>query len=165
MHRDFSTADLFDSDPAGVSLVELDLRGFGGRPRFSGRCVTLRLPAAHHGPLREILSRPGEGRVLVADAGGDRRNALLGDRIATLAVGNGWAGIVINGVVRDTRALAGLDIGLRALGTTARRSADPEPEARGNETFALGGALIGPDCWIYADEDAVLVSRRDLLGG
>ena len=39
------------------------------------------------------------------------------------AVANGWAGVVINGAVRDVVALRDLDLGTKALGSNPRKSA------------------------------------------
>ena len=93
--------------------------------------------------LKERLSQPGEGRVLVVDGGGSYRCALLGDNIGGLAVGNGWAGIVVNGCVRDVAALAELPIGIKALGT------NPRPSAKGGDgevdvPVTFGGAEFRP---------------------
>ena len=63
-----------------------------------------------------------EGAVLVVDGGGSLRSALVGDIIAGIAVERGWAGLVINGAVRDSVALDELEIGIKALGTNPRKS-------------------------------------------
>ncbi|GAB3135234.1 hypothetical protein GCM10027161_14260 [Microbispora hainanensis] len=99
--------------------------------------------------------------MLVADGGGSLRTALLGDMIAASAAENGWAGVVINGAVRDTAALAGLDLGIKALGTNPRKSAKTGlgevdvPVSFGDVTFA-------PGAWLYSDEDGILVSDHRL---
>jgi hypothetical protein len=59
-----------------------------------------------------------DGAVLVVDGGGSLHAALVGDVIAGIAVDRGWAGLVINGAVRDSVALNGLEIGIKALGTS-----------------------------------------------
>lgn len=43
---------------------------------------------------------------------------MLGDNMAARAAENGWAGIVVNGAVRDVEALRELPIGLKAMGPT-----------------------------------------------
>src|SRR5690242_12339825 len=72
--------------------------------------------------LKSVLSEPGDGRVLVIDGGGSLHTALVGDVIAGLGQSNGWAGIIVNGAVRDTPALRTIDIGIKALGTNPRKS-------------------------------------------
>ena len=60
--------------------------------------------------------------MLVVDGGGSLHSALVGDMLAGAAVQNGWAGLVIHGAVRDSAALAGLGLGVKALGTNPRKS-------------------------------------------
>jgi Aldolase/RraA len=48
------------------------------------------------------------------------RCALLGDNLAQLlAVKNSWAGIVINGCIRDCKEIRKMPVGVKALGTPA----------------------------------------------
>jgi regulator of ribonuclease activity A len=111
--------------------------------------------------VKEVLSTPGEGAVLVIDGGASLARALVGDVIAGLGVANGWSGIVIHGAVRDTVALATLDVGLKALGSNPMKSG----KARVGEIdvpVAFGGATFTPGAWLYADEDGILVSAERL---
>lgn len=106
--------------------------------------------------LRGQVSEPGGGRVLVVGGGGSFACALLGDNIAEIAVRNGWAGIVVNGCVRDVVALAELPIGIKALGTNPR----PSGKAGGGETgvpVTFGGAEFAPGSILHADDDGVIV--------
>ena len=112
--------------------------------------------------MRAAVSEPGGGRVLVIDGGGSRRCALVGDKLAGLAASRGWAGLVVNGCVRDAAEIGGIDLGVRALGTTPVRSAKHGAGKR-DVPVRLGGALIRPGDHLYADEDGVLVAPRDLL--
>lgn len=51
--------------------------------------------------MRKTLNEDGAGRVLVVDNRGSMTNAMVGDRLAEHAYKQGWAGIVVNGCVRD----------------------------------------------------------------
>jgi regulator of ribonuclease activity A len=149
-----TTSDLFDDNP-GAASCETQFRQFGGRRSFSGPIATVR---CHEDNvlLRAQVSAPGEGRVLVVDGGASFGCALLGNTIAELAVSNGWAGIVVNGCVRDVVALAELPIGIKALGTNPR----PSGKAGGGETgvpVTFGGAEFAPGSILHADDDGVIV--------
>ncbi len=72
--------------------------------------------------MRHHISYPGGNKVLVVDGGGSSLCALLGDQLAQLAVDNGWAAVIVHGYIRDSQVIAGIPIGVRALGTTPRRS-------------------------------------------
>lgn len=148
-----TTSDLFDAHP-GAASCETQLRQFGGVRSFSGRVATVRC-FEDNVLLRASVSEPGDGRVLVVDGGGSFRCALLGDNIAELAVANGWAGIVVNGCVRDVVALAELPIGIKALGTNPR----PSGKAGAGEVdvpVTFGGAEFAPGAMLHADEDGVI---------
>jgi regulator of ribonuclease activity A len=152
-----STADILDEhgDRAAVCLIQF--RSFG-RPAFSGRIATVR---CHEDNvlLRRRAEESGDGRVLVADGGGSFRCALLGDNLARVALDNGWAGIVINGCVRDSVALDSVGLGVKALGTNPRPSRkDGLGAADGPISF--GGVTFEPDALLYADADGVVVVSR-----
>lgn len=150
-----STADLYDERPDLVSC-SLQLRQFGGRTRFEGRVATIRCHQ-DNALAKARLATPGQGRVLVVDGGGSLETALMGDLIAASAVENGWAGVVIHGCVRDSAALAELDLGIKALGTNPRKSAKA---GAGEEDVPVefGGVRFEPGAYLWSDEDGILVT-------
>jgi len=107
-----STADLMDQGSAELVSCEIQFRQYGGNRRFEGTIRTVRC-LEDNVLLRHALEGPGQGSVLVVDGGGSFRTALLGDHVGMLAVANGWAGIVINGCVRDVTELGQLPIGIQ----------------------------------------------------
>jgi regulator of ribonuclease activity A len=148
-----ATADVLDQQPdAQVCLLEL--RSFAA-PAFSGRAATVRC-FEDNVLLERQLTERGDGRVLVVDGGGSRRCALLGDRIATLARDNGWAGLVVAGCIRDSETVGRLDIGIRALGTNPRRSGKTGDGETG-VPVELGEAVFRPGDLVVADADGVVV--------
>ena len=157
----FSTSDLHDEQPGEVDVVDLQFRRFGRYDCFCGPVETLRV-FEDHSAVRDLVAEEGRGRVLVVDAGGSLRTGVMGDRIAGRAADTGWAGVVVVGAVRDSAALDRLAIGVRALGTTARRST-VEREGQRGVVLQVGGAVCRPGDWLYADLDAVLLSRRRLV--
>jgi regulator of ribonuclease activity A len=99
--------------------------------------------------------------VLVVDGGGSLHTSLVGDVIAGLAQGNGWAGLVVNGAVRDVVALGGLAIGLKALGSNPRKSG----KAGAGEVdvpVSFGGVRFEPGAHLYSDEDGIVVAAAAL---
>ena len=156
----FPTTDLNDAYPDKVRAVLLPLRDFGAKRAFAGRirtAVTMEDTKLVH----ELFATPGKGDVIVLDGGGSTRTALLGDRMADRLIFNGWAGIVINGAVRDRQALAELPLGVKALGTTPVRSAKTGIGAI-DIPVAFGNVLFAPGQCIYCDEDGILVSDEPL---
>ena len=158
---DFATADLVDDFGAELLACETQFVSYGGRPRFFGPVETVRC-VEDNALLKQVLGTPGAGRVLVVDGGGSLRTALMGDMIATSAVTQGWAGVVINGAVRDVVALGGLDLGIKALGSNPRKSAKNGHGETG-VPVTFGGAEFGPGSWLYSDEDGIVLASRSLL--
>lgn len=150
----FSTCDLFDEDES-LQSVSLQFQNLGGRPRFSGPIRTI---SCHrdNGLVKQTLNSAGGGAVLVVDGGGSLESALMGDMIAAAAVGNGWAGVVIHGAVRDRVALAGLDLGVKALGSNPRKSAKDGAGDTG-VVLEFGGVTFRPGAMLHSDEDGILV--------
>jgi len=156
----FSTADLWDAHHAEIAILDAQFRSFGLRRSFSGPCITVQTPGDHR-QVRALAVMPGAGRVIVVDGGAQMHVALLGDRIATAAMANGWAGIVAYGAIRDTVAIDALNFGVKALGTIARR-AEAEIGGETDVDLNIAGTKIRSGDWIYADPDAVVVSPRRL---
>jgi regulator of ribonuclease activity A len=154
-----SVADICDQFGSDVRVVLPGLHSYGGKPAFSGVIETVRVDEDNT-LVRETLSSPGSGRVLVVDGGG-KTVALVGDRLATLAIDNGWEGVVVNGYVRDTAVLSALQIGVVALGTFPRRSFDKRAAEVSVPVNFLGVDFV-PGEWISVDVDGAIVSAVEL---
>ncbi|MCP4981676.1 MAG: ribonuclease E activity regulator RraA [Gammaproteobacteria bacterium] len=157
----FKTADLSDTSESKLQIVRPGLRNFGGKPRFYGEIVTIK----SHGDfsqLRELVRSPGAGRVLVVDNDASMDCAMLGDLLAAAALENSWAGIVINGCIRDSTDIAAMAIGVKALATIPSRGAC---DGRGNVDIELQflGASFRPGEFIYSDEDGIILSPDSLI--
>src|SRR5690606_21688214 len=119
--RRMNTCDLCDRYEGRVRVLDLALRDFGGRIAFAGTVSTVKA-LEDNSRVREAVAEPGHGRVLVIDGGGSLRRAMLGDMLAEQALAGGWSGVLVHGAVRDAAALAGLGLGIKALGTCPRRT-------------------------------------------
>lgn len=148
------TADLCDEHP-DAEVLELAFVSYGAVPGFDGPAVTVAL-YEDNSLVGETLREPGEGRVLVVDGGGSRRRALVGDNLAQRAVDNGWAGIVVHGCIRDAQQIAGIGVGIKALGTNPRKT-EKRGEGRRDIPVRFGGVTIRPGDHVYADLDGVVV--------
>ena len=150
-----STSDLWDAHSDEAIVCELQLRQFGGVTAFSGEIATVRC-LEDNVLVKQRVAEPGNGRVLVVDGGGSLRCALVGDNVAGLALENGWAGLVINGCVRDVEALATLAIGIKALGSNPRPSGK-DGAGELDVPVSFGGATFTPGATLYSDADGILV--------
>lgn len=150
-----ATADIFDSRPDDFQSVSLQLQTFGGLSRFHGAIRTIRC-FEDNGLVKQVLQTPGHGNVLVVDGGMSLRSALMGDMIASSAVENGWAGVVIFGAIRDRAEIAKLALGVKALGSNPRKSSKAG-EGAVDEVLVIDDVTFRPGSTIFCDEDGVLV--------
>jgi regulator of ribonuclease activity A len=154
------TPDLCDRHGDLVSVAEPLFRDFGGRPGFAGEIETVRV-LEDNALVRLALEGEGRGRVLVVDGQGSRRCALIGGRLAALASANGWAGLVVNGCVRDVSEIASVPLGVKAIAACPRSSAKTGAGERGVPvTFA--GVTFTPGHRIWGDEDGLVVAPTEL---
>src|SRR3954463_451197 len=145
------TADLYDEHGEDLQSVPIQFQRFGSVFAFSGPIRTVRC-FEDNALLKSVVSSAGDGAVLVVDGGGSLERALMGDMIAKIAADNGWAGVVINGAIRDRVAIAELPIGVKALGTNPRKSTK-EGTGEADVEVSFGGVVFRPAAMLYSDED------------
>ena len=155
-----NTCDLCDGFEGQVRVLELPLADFGGRIAFSGIVSTIKA-LEDNSRVREAVAEPGEGRVLVIDGGGSLRRSMLGDLLAGKAVANGWAGVLVNGAIRDSAAIAQLDLGVKAIDTCPMKT-NKQGQGLRDVPVAFGGLVIRPGDWLAADEDGVVLADAPL---
>ncbi len=158
----FATCDICDAHRSDTSdalrVLPPHWREFGARAWFSGPVSTVQC-FEDNSLVRAALESPGAGRVLVVDGGGSLRTALVGGNLGALAVASGWAGIVVDGCVRDAAELARCAIGIRAL---ALCPVPPAKRGAGQRDVPvrLQGVAVRPGDWLYADADGIVVLDR-----
>ena len=155
----FSTPDLSDANPEAQALSPI-LKNLGGKKIFWGKIETLQCPD-DNAFVKEVLNSEGNGKVLVVNANGISTVALLGDMIAEAGVKNNWSGVVINGYVRDIDILCTLDIGVQALGTMPIRS-EKKNQGQIGVDICFGGLTFSSGDYVYADNNGLLLSKREL---
>ena len=154
------TSDLVDKHGDRIRICSVQFLQYGRMLRFFGPIRTIKT-FRENALIKATLSERGNGSVLVIDGAASLESALVGDLIAGLGLSNGWAGLVIWGAVRDSVALAQLDLGIKALGTNPRKSGKASvgqidiPVEFGGVTFRAGD-------WLYSDEDGIVVSDTRL---
>lgn len=173
MTQAFASCDLCDAHKGDSSgdfrVLPPVFRDFGAVKKFCGPVVTVKcfedntlVKAAVDSVGYTETPQGRVGKVLVIDGGGSLRKALLGGNLGAAAARNGWAGVVIDGCVRDTAELAAQSVGIRAL------AAMPMPTEKRNQGQAdvavqVQGVWVRPGDWLYADEDGIVVSAKELI--
>lgn len=157
----FYTADLCDAYAADVRTTDPVFSSYGQRLVFGGPIRTLQV-FEDNSLIKETLSDSADGAVLVVDGGASTRCALLGGNLAELASSNGWAGLIINGCIRDVHEINACDIGVRALAVCPRKS-EKGGSGESDVELQFAGAIFRPGEFVYCDLDGVIVASRDLL--
>ena len=157
----FATADLCDAHSEQLDIVAPMFMKFGARTAFDGQIRTLKV-FEDNALVRQTLSTPGNGNVLVVDGGGSLRCALVGDQLALLAQQNNWSGVIVYGCVRDSEEINKIDVGIRALDTHPLRSLR-KGSGDIDIPVVFGGVKFTPGQWLYADADGIVVAAAALF--
>jgi regulator of ribonuclease activity A len=160
----FSTCDFCDAHKAEVGgtfrVLPPVFQSLGGLAAFAGPVSTVKCHEDNT-QVKAAVESPGGGRVLVVDGGGSLRRALVGGNLAAAAARNGWAGVVVDGCVRDVAELKAAAVGIRALALmplpTERRG-----EGQRDVPVQIQGVWVYPGDWLYADADGIVVSAAPL---
>jgi 4-hydroxy-4-methyl-2-oxoglutarate aldolase len=96
------------------------------------------------------------GSVLVVDVGTERERGYWGEVLTTAAEARFVAGLVIDGCVRDTEALAAHRFPVFSTGV-ALPGATKELPGRVGRSAAVGGVEVRAGDWIVGDSDGVVV--------
>ena len=153
------TADLSDAYP-DVQIAQPIFNSYGGNAVFSGKIYTVKC-FEDNTFIRKSLETEVENGVLVVDAGGSQRCAMLGDILAQMGIDNGWVGGIFNGLIRDSADINQMPFGVKALGTIPIRSVK-EGLGKTDVEVNFAGVTFTPGHYIYADHDGVIVSAEPL---
>jgi len=160
----FSTCDFCDAykgdDSGSFRVLPGVFRSYGGSARFAGPVSTIKC-FEDNSLVKAAVESAGQGRVLVVDGAGSLRRALLGGNLAAAAAKNGWAGLLIEGCVRDLAELSAAPVGILALGHVPMPT-DRKGQGLADVALHIQGVDIRPGDWLYADADGVVVANRPL---
>ena len=111
----FQTADL--DEHAGLQIAEPVFGDYGGEISFFGPITTLKAFEDNRWCARPSRkkARPGCWSSTAAARCAARWSAT---KAAALAEKNGWAGVIVNGCIRDSAAIADTEIGCKAPACT-----------------------------------------------
>lgn len=157
----FTTADLCDEFEALVKIAEPLFRDYGQLKSFYGEIATVKV-FEDNVLVRKTLETEGRKRALVVDGGAALKVALVGDQLAKIGHKNGWAGILVNGCIRDSVEIAKIRIGLKALNTVPKKSIK-KGLGEVDVPVEFAGLVFNPGDYLYADLDGIIVSEKNLL--
>lgn len=155
------TADLCDRYPDQVSVLDPGFSHYGGTSSCEGHIVTIQLDRNNSDLITLLRDEDGEGKIVVVDAGQDYY-AIVGENLMKFARDNKYAGIIVNGYVRDTVQIEDIPVALYALGTCSRKYI---PVTSGKRDIGLnfGGVEFRPGDYVYIDADGAIVCAERLV--
>ncbi len=155
------TADLCDNHPQKTVVLEAGYTNYGGAWKCEGEIVTIKLDRNNSDLITLLRDEDGSGKVVVVDV--DREYyAVVGENLMKFAQKNNYAGIIVNGYVRDTYQIKDIPVALYALGTCARK-AIPVTQAVRGVTLSFGGVDFQSGDYLYADTDGVIVTASKIV--
>lgn len=157
----FFTADICDEHSEKTFVVEGEYKNYGGAAKCQGEIVTIKLDKNNSGLISLLRDEDGTGKVVVVDV--DRAYyAVVGENLMKFAHNNNYAGIIINGYVRDTFQIADIPVALYALGTCSRKSI-PVTECQRGIPLSFGGVEFKHGDYLYADMDGIIVTASKIV--
>jgi 4-hydroxy-4-methyl-2-oxoglutarate aldolase len=136
--------------------VMTGLTAHAGRPYLSGPALTCACAPEDNLAMHVALYQATSGTVLVCDATGTTRCALFGELMATDALNQGLAGLVVQGPIRDIADIDELGFPIWSTGTAPAQAAKASVVSVGAPVM-VGGVLVTTGDQIIADRDGIAV--------
>ncbi len=157
----FFTADICDEHPDRVSVLGYGYRNYGGADKCQGEVVTLKLDRNNSDLITLLRDVDGAGKVVVVDVE-QAYFAVVGENLMKFAHQNNYAGIIVNGYIRDTAQIKDIPVALYALGACPRKYI-PVTSGEQDVRLSFGGIEFNSGDYLYADTDGVIVSVKPLV--
>jgi 4-hydroxy-4-methyl-2-oxoglutarate aldolase len=140
-------------------LIDLDLVALVPGARVAGPARTVRCGQGDNLMVHAVMSHAQPGDVLVLTMPEPAPVALIGDLLATQALGRGVAGILVDAAVRDREELSELGLPVWARWVRVRGATKTEPGEL-DRPVEVGGATIAAGDALVLDADGAVVVPR-----
>ncbi len=154
----FFTADICDEHSDRVTVLGAGYSNYGGAEKCRGEVVTIKLDRNNSDLITLLRDVDGTGKVVVVDVD-QVYYAVVGEKLMNFAHQNNYAGIVVNGYIRDSFQIGNIPVALYALGTCPRKYIPVTPGER-DAPLVFGGAEFNSGDYLYADIDGVIVTAE-----
>ncbi len=136
--------------------VMTGLTTHAGRPYLCGPALTCACTPEDNLAMHVALYQATSGTVLVCDGAGTTRCALFGELMATDALNQGLAGLVVQGPIRDIADIDELGFPIWCTGTAPAQASKASVVSVGQPVM-VGNVLVTTGDQIIADRDGIAV--------
>jgi len=158
---DFFTADICDEHIDKILVLDPEYKNYGGTDKCQGEVVTIKLDKNNSELIKLLRDEDGTGKVVVVDVR-EEYFAVVGENLMKFAHKNNYAGIIVNGYIRDTFQIKDIPVALYALGTCPRKYI-PVTEGEREIALSFGGVGFKDGDYLYADRDGVIVTDQKII--
>ena len=156
MDETWLSACLAADAAGGQGVLPEWIRPLRGGVRVIGAAATCQVAPGDNLAVRQALDAGrGSGRILVVGGAQQSNAAVLGGLVAEALSMNGFAGVVTDGLVRDSNEVAEF-VKAWCRGVTARAPGKNGPASVG-EPVEIGGVPISAGDLLVCDDDGVVV--------
>lgn len=157
----FFTADICDEYSDKVHVLDDDFTNYGGISKCHGNVITIKLDRNNSDLVKLLRDEDGTGKIVVVDVEKEYF-AVVGENLMNFAKENNYAGIIINGYIRDTFQIKDIPVALYALGTCPRKYIPVTSGERDLELSFCGVQFNNGD-YVYADTDGIILSKERIV--
>jgi len=158
---EFFTADICDEHFEKVNILDPIYQNYGGADKCQGKVVTIKLDKNNSELIKLLRDEDGTGKVVVVDVR-EEYYAVVGENLMKFAHKNNYAGIIVNGYIRDTFQIKDIPVALYALGTCPRKYI-PITDGERDLHISFGGVGFRNGDYIYADRDGIIVTEEKIV--
>ena len=158
---DFFTADICDEHIDDVFVLDNNFKNYGGASKCQGEVITIKLDKNNADLIKLLRDEDGTGKVVIVDVR-EEYFAVVGENLMKFAHKNNYAGIIVNGYIRDTFQIKDIPVALYALGTCPRKYI-PTTKGERNVYLKFAGVGFRDGDYVYADTDGIIVSATKIV--
>ena len=150
------TADICDNNK-NIQVLDPIFKSYGGISMCHGTITTIQFEEDNSDLVKLLRDEKGDGKICVVDVKGDYC-AVVGENLMKYAYENNWAGIIVNGYIRDTHETKQIPVGLFALGTYPYKSIKRTTSKR-DIPVEFANAIFNVGDTVYADNDGIIIQK------